>query len=370
MNLSEVAHRMKKPVQTISLWEQGEDSPTYLQLEELAYKIYKRPVALFFFPEPPEEDTPNKKFRTLPQTEIDKLSPRIRYLLRHALTMQINLAELHSFTNPVPSNIIRELNFTPDTDAETMAKEVRVFLKVGLDTQLGWKDTDYALRSWRQILEDHGVYIFKESFQDDAVSAFCLHDPDFPVIFLNNNTSKSRQIFSIFHELAHLVLGTGGIDTRTDDFITNLTGADKKIEILCNRFAGAFLVPDADFSQRIVNLRVNDDNIATLANSFKVSREVILRKYLDRNLISTDYYQQKSLEWIKEAAQAKKRKPGGGNYYLTQKTYLGEGYLSLAFSKYYQKKISLDQLAGYLGVKVKSVPGMETVLYETGGMQP
>ncbi|KKL56723.1 hypothetical protein LCGC14_2242570, partial [marine sediment metagenome] len=39
--------------------------------ERLAYEIYKRPLALFFFPEPPEEETPKESFRTLPQEEID-----------------------------------------------------------------------------------------------------------------------------------------------------------------------------------------------------------------------------------------------------------------------------------------------------------
>ncbi len=55
---AEVAHKMGKDREIISLWEQGDDAPTYIQLEKLAYEIYKQPVALFFFPEPPEEETP------------------------------------------------------------------------------------------------------------------------------------------------------------------------------------------------------------------------------------------------------------------------------------------------------------------------
>jgi len=36
-------------------WEAGASAPTYPQLEALAYKVYKHPLALFFFPEPPED---------------------------------------------------------------------------------------------------------------------------------------------------------------------------------------------------------------------------------------------------------------------------------------------------------------------------
>jgi Zn-dependent peptidase ImmA (M78 family) len=97
-----------------------------------------------------------------------------------------------------------------------------------------------------------------------------------------------------------------------------------------------------------------------------VSREVILRKCLDRRLISRDYYTKKAEQWTYEA---RKRITGsGGNYYATKGAYLGEGYLSLAFSRYYQKKISINQLADYLGVKAKNISGMESVLFNKGGL--
>ncbi len=49
----------------------------------------------------------------------------------------------------------------------------------------------------------------------------------------------------------------------------------------------------------------------------------------------------------------------GGNYYATQASYLGEKYMSLAFSNYYRGKISVEQLADYLNVSAKNIPGLE-----------
>ena len=75
--LREVAKSLNRAVATISNWESGAAAPTYVQLEKLADK-YKRPVALFFFPEPPQE--PNFADRSaLRSFEIEQLDPRYPY---------------------------------------------------------------------------------------------------------------------------------------------------------------------------------------------------------------------------------------------------------------------------------------------------
>ena len=51
-----IATALNKDVSIINNWESGERALTYVQLETLADK-YKRPIAIFFFPEPP--NTPN-----------------------------------------------------------------------------------------------------------------------------------------------------------------------------------------------------------------------------------------------------------------------------------------------------------------------
>ena len=367
MQLTEVARKMRKGAETISRWERGEESPTYIQLEKLAYQLYKRPLAIFFFPEPPQEESPEQTFRTLPDYEVRKMSPRMRYLIRQAFVMQINLAELNDNVNMAKGNILHDLTFGPGAAVKSMAIQVREYLGIDLSTQFSWTSIDFALKSWRNILEEHGIYVFKESFQDDSISGFCLHDQKFPVIYINNNNAESRQIFSIFHELAHLLFGTSGVDMRDDYYIDHLVGDNKAIEILCNQFSGAFLVPDADFPRRISNVVINDRSIIDLAKKYSVSREVILRKCLDRKLVSQQEYTNSTEKWIEEAKVArKKKKGGGGDYYATKGVYLGEGYLSLAFKKYYQNKISIMQLADYLGVKVKSIPGMDSLLFGKG----
>lgn len=365
LEVEDVALKMKKEVGVILSWESGEDSPSYVQLEKLAYQVYKRPLALFFFPEPPQEESPKQSFRTLPEQEILMLTPRLRLLIRQARAMQINLAELNDNVNPAPRQIIRDLKLNPNISVAEMATEIRMYLNVDLPTQLRWRNVDEAFKNWRKILEEHGVFVFKDTFKSDAFSGFCLYDKQFPVIYVNNSKSFSRQIFTLFHELAHLLFGTGGVDTRLEDYIYYLQGDDKAIEVLCNRFGGEFLVPDVDFNQQIKGASISDVLIQMLANRYSVSREVILRKFLNLRAVDQRYYEEKVAQWAKES---KKKAGAGGDYYLTKGAYLGEHYLETAFSRYYQRRISIEQLADYLGVKVKNVTGMAALLFDKGAI--
>ncbi|MBA7662181.1 hypothetical protein ES703_70207 [subsurface metagenome] len=372
-DIDDVVEKIKRkrvtPV-TIKSWEKGTTSPTYAQLERLAYEIYKRPLALFFFPKPPQEETPQQSFRTLPESEILLIEPRLHYLIRQARVMQINLAELNDGVNPAKHQILNDLSFNPNTSVTEMTARVRKYLGVNLVTQRAWKKTDAAFKEWRNTFEHNGVFVFKETFNqrvgresmESSFSGFCLYDKKFPIIFVNNSKSDTRQIFTLFHELSHLLLGTGGVDTRLDDYIHLLKGDARKTEILCNRFAGSFLVPDDDFNKRIAGMSINERLIQKMAKQYCVSREVILRKFLDRRLIARSYYEKLVEQWARDA----KTKRPGGNYYKTKGAYLGENYIDMAFSRYLQKKISVDQLANYLGVKVKNLAGMELQLFRGG----
>lgn len=373
LSLEEVALRMKKEISEIEAWECGEAFPTYVQLETLAYDIYKRPLAIFFFPEPPEEETIEQSFRTLPEHELQHIPARIRFLLRKARVLQLNLTELYDNVNPATHNILRELDFAPSVAATTMAKRVREYLGIELSQQQAWNRTDDALKYWRATLEEHGVFVFKDTFNppgrkrvdvgDSPFSGFCLYDTEFPVIYVNNNKPKTRQIFTFFHELAHLLMHTGGVDTRQDDYIEHLSGDNRRIEVLCNQFAAEFLVPSLDFDRRSSRVAVDDRAISEWADLYCVSREVILRRLFDRGLVDQQYYESKARQWFEE--REKGGEPGG-NHYLTKGVYLGERYIEAVFSHYHQGHISVEQAADYLGEKTRNVPGMEEWLFKHG----
>lgn len=344
-------------------WEEGSAHPDYKQLERLAYEMYKRPLAIFFFPEPPEETSPNHSFRTLPEQEIEILPTGIRYLLRKAGALQLNIAELYENVNPSEQKIISDLRFEIDVPVESTAMKVREYLSVDIEEQSSLQDSEVAFKFWRETLEEKGLFIFKDAFKDGGYSGFCLYDATFPVIYVNNSKPFTRQIFTLFHELAHLLFHTGGVDTSLDRYIRHLTGNERRIEVFCNQFAGEFLVPTDDFAERFGAGDVDEDSLGQIASTYGVSKEVILRKYINLGLIDQNTYESFVDAWARRPEPA--RTPGG-NYYLNMGAYLGDKYIERAFSRYHQNHIGIEQLADYLGVKVRNIPGMEARLFEKG----
>ena len=362
-SVDEIAAKFNKEPKIILEWENGLSSPTYVQLERLAYEILKRPLAVFFFPEPPKEFSPKESFRTLPEYEINQMPPKFKYILRKAHAMQENLRELNINVNPVEKLITEKFILDKNLPVEKMALQLREYLGIPLTMQLSWKDHDVALKNWRTLLEQHGLFIFKEAFHVDIFSGFCIYDKIFPIVYINNSKSKTRQIFTLFHELAHILFKTGGVDTRLDDYIDYLGEEEKKIEVYCNRFAASFLVPNDDFCTRIERSIPTERTLSYLANLYNVSREVILRKYLDMNIVDEAFYIEKVRIWADQAKKSKEVQKGKiqGNYYTTKTAYLGKHFMNLVFSKYYQKKISTEQVADYLGVKTNHMAQYEAL---------
>ncbi len=357
--IEEVAEALGKPPEVIAAWESGAAAPTYPQLETLAYKIYRRPIALFFFPEPPDEPDPEHSFRTLPDFELEDLSADTRYKIRQARSFQLSLYELNGGANPARSVIFRDINVRGRSSAQ-VAQEARQYLGISFETQAReWRGPAEAFRGWRSAIEEKGVFVFKDAFKQDDVSGFCLYDAEFPVLYINNSLPATRQIFTLFHELAHILFATNGVTKADDSYIGSLTGEAQRIEVFCNRFAADVLVPLSEM-RRIAGNRAPDENLfGELAQYFKVSREVILRRYLDEGLVSQEYYAAKAREWVAEARNARAQAGDGGNYYATHAVYLGDTYLRLAFRRFYEGALSLEQLADHLNVRPKSVPGLE-----------
>jgi Zn-dependent peptidase ImmA (M78 family) len=236
-----------------------------------------------------------------------------------------------------------------------MARQVRDYLKVALDEQIGWASVEAALENWRQALNDVGIFIFKDAFREDQYSGFCLYDDVFPIIYANNSTAKTRQIFTFFHELAHLLFHTSGIDKLDDDYIQLLPNEAQRIEVICNSFAARFLVPDAAFDAAFAGRLPTEDTAVEIAARFHVSRELVYRKFLDRRLIDEEAYTRAARRWVEQ------RRPGtgGGDYYNTQFAYLGQNYINLALSRYYQNRIDDTQVAEYLNIAPKNLAAFE-----------
>ena len=350
--LSDAKTHFKK----ISEWEEGTSFPSYSQLEKMADK-FKVPVAVLFFPSPPDIPSIAETFRTLPETEFSILPSKIRLLLRKAKAYQISVKELTDGQNPSTNQLVKKHSLNKTKSISAFANEIRTALGISLEEQLSWSNQEDALKKYRELFSDAGIFVFKDAFRTDEYSGFCLYDEEYPLIYINNTTTKNRQIFTLFHELAHLLFHTSGLDLLSDDFIDRLPPNEQKIEIICNKFAAEFLLPDAIFS-KYLSPSLNPEELAIeMSDMFHVSRELVYRKFLDRDMITIAQYKLKAGEWSKQ--KGKSRGKPSGNYFNNVSAYLGKPYMTLAFTKYYQDRITDTQLADYLDVSHKSLDELE-----------
>ena len=362
LTIVDVAQKLKKSPDIIQSWETGRSFPSYSQLEKLAYDIYKRPIALFFFPKPPEERTHRSEFRTLPDEELENLSSDTHLHIRKAHAYQLSLMEAFDERNPSDDKIWKRLELTPGKSIQRQAQMIREFLGITLEEQSSWSKPEIALKKWREKIEAKGVFIFKESFKQKEISGFCLSHNEFPVIYLNNSTTSTRQIFSLLHELAHLLFQVNGITKEDDDYIKNLPAKEKKLEQFCNAIAAEILIPESDFLKRCANIEgslesLPDSFYSEIAQAYSVSREVILRKFFEYGKVTPKFYKQKSSEW---SAQMKKR--GGGNWYSTHASYLSSTFTREVFRKYERRVYSDTKAAELLGIHPKNLEGLEAKL--------
>ena len=338
----------------ISAWESGKGAPTYPQLEQMAEK-FKCPVAVFFFPEPPDVPPIEGSFRTLSAEDFAEIPRTVRTFIRRGQAMQLNLYELNDGRNPADRMITRDLTFAENESIENIAKAIREYLGVSISEQSSWKSPEIALEKWREVFGRVGIYVFKDAFRSNEYFGFCLEDGEFPIIYINNSSTKTRQIFTLFHELGHLLFHTSGIDRADDSFLYNAPSEYRRIEIICNGLAARVLVPEEEFDRVLEGLLPDRAAAADVAEHFAVSREVIYRKFLDRGMIGADEYEDAVKFWN---GQIKTQK-GSGNFYNSHYAYLGSRYIGLAFTRYYQRRFDEEKLAEYLNLKPKTLAVFE-----------
>lgn len=367
LSIDDVAQMVKRTPEEVAAWESGDGAPSYPQLEKLAYQIYKRPLAVFFLPAPPEESVPQREFRTLPEADLQTLSRDTYLQIRRAHAFQFALKELFAGRNPVDQVIWKSVVLTPSRGVAEQAGEIRDCLGITLDDQITWKSDDLALKKWRKVIEDSGIFVFKAAFKQSDISGFCLMDEHLPIAYLNNSTTKTRQIFSLLHELAHLLLSMNGLSKFDTSYIDRLPQAEKQLERFCNAIAAEVLIPSADFSQQVGEFPKNveqasEDRFANLANRYGVSREAVLRRFLDQGRVSARYYENKAKQWA-----AQKRKSGGGSWYLNQGAYLSDRFAREVVGRHYRHQITLEQAADLLGIKPKNFAGFEERVLQGAG---
>ena len=360
MSPDEAAQAVGVDISRYMNWENGTEHPTYAKLKKIS-DVFRKPSAVFFFPEPPQLPSIKGNLRTLPDEIVNSFSKNVIIQFEKAKVYQLSLEELYGNKESI---ITQRSSFPKDIDQ--LCSFFRMQLEFPISAQKARKSTKVVFEIFREKFYDLGVYVFKDAFKDDRISGICLNDDHFPVIVINNSMSFARQIFTLFHELYHLISDTSGAEIIRDDYYVALNNQQTEIERACDTFANAFLVPMDDFRQELKKKPINEDRIEELATLYSVSKEAIMYKlYKMEKITPAEYNDLKEFFYGDAIRNGEKRKgqSGGGNHYYTQLTYLGQRYAGDVFKQYFSGKIDSIRASEMLQSKVDHLPNLETVYF-------
>uniref|UniRef100_UPI0039A461CC ImmA/IrrE family metallo-endopeptidase n=1 Tax=Ornithobacterium rhinotracheale TaxID=28251 RepID=UPI0039A461CC len=207
------------------------------------------------------------------EARLNLISNILKYLLEH-----VSIPE-----NKLPSIDAEDFNL----DFEYIAEEVRI----ALDIPRG------PINDIVASLEKAGViihffdydFITEGNRKFDGVSTYV---DGVPVILINNKIPNSRKVFTIAHELGHLVMHF--------DYIIH---PDRDIECEANKFASAFLAPKAEVKKEFKSF--NLDRLFYLKTEWKMSAAAILYRAKEIGNINDDWYR-RCMVWL---SNYRKREP-------------------------------------------------------------
>ncbi len=359
--LDEAARKIGVKPERLAAWEAGDRAPTASQLRTAA-NVYKRPLGAFFLPAPPEEPQPPHDFRRLYGDEPPPPSPQLLLELRRARrrrTVAVQLYDdlaLRAEPFPVRADV--------DADPDAVAERLRAWLRVRLPDQIRWRRAEVARDQWVAALESRDVLVFQASgVQPAEMRGFSLGERTLPVIALNAKDVRPAQVFTLLHELVHLTLDEGGL-CDPERVRSGGQSLEERVEVFCNRVAGAVLVPPGALLDQPELAAANrpiewpEEVIRELASRFAVSREVILRRLLILGRTTEAFYQRKRAEYIEEykaraAAEEEEESRGFAPFYRLVVRNNGRRYTQLVLEALKREQITPADVSDYLGVRLK-----------------
>lgn len=349
--VEEYENRLPKEIKSnYKLWESGKRSPTWNQLTKVSKK-YDLPTAFFFMGDPPNESSP--ELIDYRDKSSKKQSPELILNIRKSIHRREIYEEL---LDDFGRNKVYFKNYGGEMNVDKISSFIRESFDLSLNEQKSWiknKTIDYNhytfLNNWKNSLnEKFGILTFEtEDVEINEMRGLCIHHNKTPIILLNGKDSVNGRIFSLFHELTHLLLGKSAICNMY---------VDKKEEIFCNAVAGKFLVPSDDLiiTSRSFKDLTSNYSLNKLSHIYGVSNEVILRRLLDLGKISKySFKDNSSLKNIKN----------GGNYLNNQIKYNGESFLSLVLEAYESKIISITDFCNFTNLNQKFIGKLESKLW-------
>ncbi|HWF77925.1 MAG TPA: XRE family transcriptional regulator [Caulobacteraceae bacterium] len=152
------------------------------------------------------------------------------------------------------------------------AESARAVLRLDFHDQIEAKSANNFYADLRFKIEDDNIFVLQDSFPAEDGAGFSLSDGEEPAVIVVNtkSTTIGRRIFTLAHELFHVIRGESGISAPF---------SPTKAERDCDRFATELLMPAKEFIQYIKltfpNAQSFIELIPRIANKIKLSQQAV-----------------------------------------------------------------------------------------------
>ena len=350
LEIDYAAKKLKIDPECLEAWEDGTEQPTIAQLKKIA-KLYKTHISIFYLSEPPTDFQPLTDYRVLPEqltTDAEQIY-RLNANIIEAFERREVLIELYELLEEVPTEVT--LNINRHENPEQVAKKITEFLEPNRTLLRAANDPYAALKFWKHTVEAKGILVCQISVNTHlsveltTARGFCIAQRPFPIIVVNPKDNPYGRIFTLIHELVHIALGESAIQ-NTGFEAANSANLDP-IEIFCNQVAAEILVPENELLEK-VNVETLQEDLPGISKFFHVSSEVIMRRLQTLGVISRRDYQTYRSRQLAKYRDLPERGGGSAPYHHRLLNTSGEHFARIAFTAYYEQKITRAELASVL----------------------
>ena len=197
--------------------------------------------------EPPVEHVPIPDFRTVGNEHIGHPSPDLLDTIYICQQRQEWYRDFARSTGESPCPFVGSADAADSI--ETVAERIRRALGFEVAARGQMRTWEEALRRFIEQADELGVLVMvngvvgsnnRRKLNPGEFRGFALSDDRAPLVFVNGSDTKSAQMFTLAHELAHIWLGESGLSD-----VEPVGSPSSKVEIWCNRMAAEILVPMA-----------------------------------------------------------------------------------------------------------------------------
>ncbi|GAB5465306.1 MAG: ImmA/IrrE family metallo-endopeptidase [Candidatus Kapaibacteriales bacterium] len=320
-------------------------NPTLKQLEDLAKALYV-PFGYLLLDELPPMGSKNVSYRKITK-ESSTVSPNLYDLINIISRQQDWVSDFIKDHIGIKCPLFNIADSYPDMDV--LVSYVRDVLQVPKHWQKDIDRTD-PLKYFVDKLGNMNIFVSRSGVVGsnthrkvtrEMCRGFTLNDEYAPFIFINSNDYDNAKLFTLAHELAHVILGSNNLYNK------ELFNSETEEERFCDNFAGKFLLDSEVFKE------FYDNDFYSTAKKLKVSPLVVAARAYNLELISDSQY------WAfynsnRQDFDPKVNESSGGNHYMSTKARLNSRFIQMVDSALKSNTILHTDAYSLTGTKGKN----------------